>query len=83
MFHDGFSIDDARSSYADAVDITVAGLPALSSEYEVRVQTSAGPIAFTAILPNAAVEAGMVLADIVIPVAELVVAAVEAESPAE
>jgi|GEM_PF-4179644 len=79
IFGDVFSIEDVRASYPDGIDITVAGLPGFDSGQDVRVWTSAGPITFAAILPDSAVEAGLVPADIAIPVAELVVAAIEAD----
>jgi hypothetical protein len=83
IFKDVFSIEEARVAYPDGIDMTVAGLPALDSGSELRVATSAGPIVFVPILPDAAVEAGMQPTDISTPVAELVVAAIEAGAGTE
>ena len=77
---DGLSIEDVRSWYEDGTDVTVAGLPGFLTNQDLRVETSAGSVTFTALLPNDALEAGLQPSDILLPVAELVVAAIEAEA---
>ena len=79
VFGDVFGIDEARSMDPDGADVTVAGRPGYMVGSDLHVETSAGTVSFTAILPDTAFEAGIVAADIIVPVAELVVAAIEAD----
>jgi hypothetical protein len=70
-------IDDVRVYYPDGIDATVAGLPAFIVGPDLYVETSAGPITFSAVLSDDAAASGMDPDDITVPVAELVVAAIE------
>jgi hypothetical protein len=83
MLQDGLGIENVRGFYADAVEVEVAGRPGLLSEIELRVETSAGPLNFSAFLPDDARQAGLEPGDILVPVAELVVTAIEAEAAVE
>jgi hypothetical protein len=76
---DGLTIDDVRDWYEDGLDLTVAGRPAFAGDVDLRVETSAGGVNFSATLPEEALEAGWVASDVTIPLAELVVAAIEAD----
>jgi hypothetical protein len=73
---DGIPIDAVRGLYGEDEDITVAGRPALLSPYDLRVETSAGTIDFTAFMTQ---DAGLAMDDLLLPVAELVTAAIEAD----
>ncbi len=76
---DGLTIEDVRGWYAEGVDTTVAGMPAFAADDDVRVETSVGGINFNAVLPEAAIAAGHQSMDLLMPVAEMVVAAIEAD----
>jgi hypothetical protein len=75
-FLDGIGIDEVRSFYSDGEDLTVAGMPAFLAATDLRVETSAGPVGFSAFL----LASGMEPRDVLIPVAELVVSAIEADA---
>lgn len=76
---DGLSIGDVRAWYEDGFDTTVAGRPAFAADNDLRVETSAGGIIFDALLPQEALAAGWQATDVTIPLAEVVVAAIEAD----
>jgi hypothetical protein len=78
-FLDSFSLDEVREFLFDPVDTTVAGLPAIDGGTDLRVETAAGVVTFTTILPDSATDAGVEPVDLLIPVAELVVPAIEAD----
>jgi hypothetical protein len=76
---DIFGIAEMRDAAPGGTDLTVAGRPAYLSELGLQVETSAGPVAFSALLGNEVLDAGLTAADLMVPVAELVVTALEAE----
>jgi hypothetical protein len=78
MIADSAGIDAIRVVYDDGTDIDVAGRPGFIGGADLYVETSAGPIAFYPALPDEAILEGMDPSEITVPVAELVVAAIEA-----
>jgi hypothetical protein len=78
MIADSAGIDAIRVVYDDGADIDVAGRPGFIGGADLYVETSVGPIAFYPALPDEAILEGMDPSEITVPVAELVVAAIEA-----
>lgn len=78
MLADSAGIEEIRGLYDDGTDIDVAGRPGFIGGPDLYIETSAGPIAFYPDLPDEAVLEGMDPSELTVPVAELIVAAIEA-----
>ena len=76
------SIAEARDWYPDGSDVTVAGQPGFAVGTDLYVETSYGNLVFTAFLPLD-MTPQLEGIDINLPVAELVVAAIETAAQAE
>ncbi|MFV2063080.1 MAG: hypothetical protein ACC726_06140 [Chloroflexota bacterium] len=80
VYVEPLAIDELRSFYPGGTDVTIAGRPGYEKDAVLWVQTDAGLISIQAFLPDDASGEGIDPGEITIPVAEMVLAGIEADA---
>ena len=77
---DAGGLEELSATYPDGTEFTVAGRPAFLIGSDLYVETPVGTFGFFVLLPDQAIVDGLEPGDVGIPIAELVIAAIEAEA---
>ena len=80
VFVEAVTLDEARTWLPDAEELSIEGYPALYAQSLLYVGMPDGTVTFSVALPEAATQAGVEPTDILVPVAEMVMAAVVADT---